>query len=146
MTSAFRAVLLSLILMTACVVHVNAGPIEDAVAAYKKGDYVTAFRLFCPLATKGEAAAQHHLGLMYYNGYLVQQTYAEALTWFRRAANQGYALSQSNLAMMYKRGHGVAQDHVEAAKWYRRAAQQGLSAAQNNLGLIYAKGQGVLLF
>src|SRR3972149_2885164 len=41
------------------------GQFEDATAAYERGDYATAFRLMKPLAEKGDAKAQHNLGVMY---------------------------------------------------------------------------------
>jgi hypothetical protein len=43
----------------------GAGPVEDAAAAYKRGDYATAMRLFRPLADEGDASAQVVLGFMY---------------------------------------------------------------------------------
>ena len=36
-----------------------AGPSEDAEAAYKRGDFASAFRLWKPLAEKGNAEAGH---------------------------------------------------------------------------------------
>ena len=42
----------------------GAGPVEDAAAAYKRGDYATAMRLFRPLADEGDASAQVVLGFM----------------------------------------------------------------------------------
>ncbi len=52
-----------------------AGPFEDGVAAYKRGDYATALRLWRPLAEQGDADAQFNLGLMYANGEGVPQDY-----------------------------------------------------------------------
>ena len=47
----------------------TAGPLlEDAVAAYQRGDYATALRLWHPLAEQGDAEAQFHLGVMYESG------------------------------------------------------------------------------
>ena len=45
-----------------------AGPLEDANAAYNRGDYATALRLLRPLADQGDASAQYNLGVMYDNG------------------------------------------------------------------------------
>ena len=47
----------------------TAGPFEDGVAAYQRGDYATAMQLFRPLAEGGDARAQTTLGLLYYYGY-----------------------------------------------------------------------------
>jgi TPR repeat protein len=87
-----------------------AGPLEDAAAAYQRGDYPTALQLLRPLAERGEAGAQGKLGGMYYNGEGVPQDYAEAVKWFRKAADQGFAPAQHNLGVMYHNGEGVPQD------------------------------------
>ena len=74
-----------------------AGPVEDAAAAYKRGDYGSAARLFRPLADDGDASAQVVLGLMYKRGQGVPQDYAAAVRWYRLAAEQGDASAQADL-------------------------------------------------
>jgi TPR repeat protein len=120
-----------------------AGSFEEGVAAYQRGDYATALRLWRPLAKQGNASAQYNLGIEYQRGRGVPQDYAQAVKWYRLAAEQGYAAAQSTLGVMYTNGRGVPQDDAEAVKWYRLAAEQGYASAQYNLGLMYAKGQGV---
>jgi hypothetical protein len=120
-----------------------AGPIEGGVAAYQRGDYATAMRLWQPLAEQGDTAAQYTLGFMYAEGEGVPQDDAEAVKWYRLAAEQGYAAAQSTLGFMYAEGRGVPQDYAEAVKWYRLAAEQGDADAQYNLGGMYAEGRGV---
>jgi hypothetical protein len=56
-----------------------AGPFEDSVAAFDRGDYETAFRLLKPLAEQGNASAQYNLAFMYYEGKGVPKNYIEAL-------------------------------------------------------------------
>ena len=119
------------------------GQFGDAVAAYERGDYATAFRLMKPLAEKGDAKAQHNLGVMYDYGRGVPQDYTKALKWYRIAAEKGIPDAQHNLGLMYHNGQGVPQNYIEAAKWYRRAAQQGMPDSQVNLGIMYYHGQGV---
>ena len=60
-----------------------------AAAAYDKGDYATALRLWRPLAEQGDVRAQTNLGLMFYTGQGVPQDRAVAVTWYRKAAEQG---------------------------------------------------------
>ena len=55
-----------------------AGPLEEGVAAYTRGDYATALRLQRPLAEYGDAFAQLTLGLIYYHGQGVPQDYVQA--------------------------------------------------------------------
>jgi hypothetical protein len=50
------------LMMTALAETAVAGPFEDGVAAYQRGDYATALRLLRPLAEHGNANAQFNLG------------------------------------------------------------------------------------
>ena len=63
-----------------------AGPFEDSVAAYRRGDFATAARLFRPLAEQGDLNSQTNLGLMYRKGRGVTKDDAEAAKWYRKAA------------------------------------------------------------
>src|ERR1043166_6110853 len=53
---------------------------SDALKAYNQGDFVTAMRVFRPLAEKGQPLAEYILGLMYANAQGVPENYPEALT------------------------------------------------------------------
>ena len=108
----------------------------DGVAAYNRGDYVTAFHEMKPLAEKGIAEAQLNLGFMYTNGHGVPSDYTAAVKWYRLAAEQGLAQAQNALGVMYDRGDGLPQDYAEATGWYRLAAEQGHAGAQT-LSLIH---------
>jgi TPR repeat protein len=103
----------------------SAGPFEDAVAAYQRGDYATALRLWHPLAEQGDADAQFHLGVVYESGQGVLRSEAEAIKWYRKAAEQGDAVAQFDLGVIYAKG--VSPNHGEAALWYRLAADYGLA-------------------
>jgi TPR repeat protein len=138
-TAGVVALALSLVLAAPVV----AGPFEDGVDAYLRGDYATTLRLYRPLADQGDAEAQFNLGTMYDYGRGVPQDYAEAVTWYRKAADQGDADAQNNLGKMYFNGHGVPQDYNAALKWYRKSADQGRGSGQNNLGKMYFTGHGV---
>jgi TPR repeat protein len=120
-----------------------AGPLEDAIVAYRQGDYPTALRLLQPLADGGDARAQYGIGVMYGMGHGVPQDYGEAMKWYRKAADQGDADAQYNLGVMYDYGHGVPQDYAEAMKWYLKAANQGDADAQHSVGVHFDKGTGV---
>jgi TPR repeat protein len=118
-------------------------PLEEGIAAYQRGDFASALRLFQPLAAQGSAPAQSNLGLMYEEGRGVAQNYREAVRLFRLAAIQGDPSAQSNLGVMYERGQGIAQDYSEAIKWYRLAAERRNPEALINLGVAYKEGRGV---
>lgn len=65
--------------------------LDEGVAAFKRGDYAAALREFRPLAERGDAGAQHNLGVMYTHGHGVPKDDREAVKWYRRAAKQGNA-------------------------------------------------------
>ena len=117
-----KAFLLVLTLAASLASAAVAGPYEDGPAAYIKGDYATALKLYRPLADQGYAEAQFMLGLMYHGGQGVPQDYAQAVSWFRKAADQGYAYAQYGLGVMYYYGQGVPQDYIQEHMWLNLAA------------------------
>ena len=94
-------------------------------------------------ANQGDAFAQYHLGVLYYQGEGVSQDYAKAAEWFEKAANQDSADAQKFIAAMYYQGKGVGQDYAKAAAWYRKAANQDDAIAQNLIAGMYYLGEGV---
>ena len=62
---------------------------DEALVAYKHGDYTTALREFRPLAEQGDVGAQFHLGFMYRLGQGVPKDYVLANMWLNLAAAQG---------------------------------------------------------
>lgn len=120
-----------------------ATPFDDASAAYERGDYVQAVKIFRELAAKGHQWAQRRLGSIYAQGKGVPQDYQEAVKWYRLAAAQGNIPAQYSLGLAYENGEGVPQDYQEAIKWYRIAASREDEWAQARLGSIYAEGKGV---
>ncbi|MDO9059575.1 MAG: hypothetical protein Q7U92_11240 [Bradyrhizobium sp.] len=75
----------------------TAGPWEDGMAAYNRGDYVPAIRLFRPLAEQGNPKAQSVLGKMYRKGQGVARNPAQAFMWFSLAARRGDARASAEL-------------------------------------------------
>lgn len=128
-----------------------AAPAPDAhadfaagVAAFRDGDYGTAYKEWRPLADKGNAAAQHNLGALYNHGLGVDEDLVEAARWYSRAARRGNANAQTKMGVFLAQGLGrVAQDYTQAAAWFREAAEQQHPEAQYNLGVLYATGTGV---
>ena len=57
--------LLLTVSMCCSVATANATPVDDANAAYGRGDYAQALKIFRPLAAKGNAEAQYNIGTMY---------------------------------------------------------------------------------
>ncbi len=101
-----------------------AGPFEDGVASYGKGDYKTAAQAFGKAARAGHMDAQSNLGLLYELGRGVERDHAKAVSWYRKAADKGQVAAQYNLALKYKKGQGVKKNVVESARWLVKAGTQ----------------------
>jgi uncharacterized protein len=143
MKLAINLAIAALILLFSFVRLVNAGPLEDGVVAFDRGDYSTAEAILRPLADHGDAEAEYFLGTMYYEGHEVPRRRSVAAQWYRKAAEQGNRDAQAALGEMYFGGYGVPQNDAIAIAWWRKAADQGDGGAQNSLGIMYEKGTGV---
>ena len=124
-----RAALVALVLSVGLAAPVGAGQLEDAAAAYKRGDYETVLQLVRPLAEQGLAEFQVVLGSMYDAGQGVPQDDAEAARWYLTAADQGDATAQYLLGLMYDEGRGVRQDLILSHMWFSLAASKGARQA-----------------
>ncbi len=109
------------------------------LAAYQKGDYVTAMKEWMPEADAGDAPTQYNVGLMYLDGHGVPQSPAEAAKWFTRAAQQDYTEAQHNLGAMYGSGQGVKRDYVQAYKWLNICAAKGNAGCATQRDLVAKK-------
>src|SRR5271163_448390 len=96
-TNLNRVLLTALLMLAAMSGADAAGPIEDASAAYERGDYTTALRLLRPQADRGVAEAQYELGFMYYGGLGVPQSYVDAVKWYHIAADHGVVQAQHEI-------------------------------------------------
>ena len=110
--------LTTLLLAITLSLSAHADDFDDALAAYKKGDYKTALKLWKPLAEQGAAKAQVALGAIYGSA----GNDKEAVKWYQLAAEQGDAKAQAVLAYMYGEGDGISEDNKQAVKWYQLAA------------------------
>ena len=75
----------------------SAGPWEDGMVAYNRGDYLPATRLFRPLAEAGNPKAQNQIGLMYRKGEGTAPSPARAFMWFSLAAKRGDGKAKAGL-------------------------------------------------
>ncbi|MFQ5618655.1 MAG: tetratricopeptide repeat protein [Rhodospirillales bacterium] len=138
-----RAVLLAAALFLVAASAVRAG-YDEGMAAYQRGDFVTAANEFLPLARDGDVRAQRNLGYLYEKGKGVPQDHREAVSWYRKAAEKGDPKAQFNLAIMYFNGDGIVRNYRQAAAWFRKAADQGHTKAQYSLGSMASTGRGIL--
>lgn len=94
-------------------------------------------------AELGNSDAQNELGLLYYQGKIVPQNYAEAFKWVQMSANANSALAQNNLGMFYKQGIGCVANSAMAASWYEKASNQGYFNATVCYAYMLYRGDGV---
>ncbi len=114
----------------------NAAPFDDAVAAYDRGEYAQALKIYRPLAAKGDASAQFNLGVMYSKGLGATQDYKEAVKWYRKSETRQ---SQYKLGLCYENGNGVPKDEKEALDWYKKSADQNYEDAKKALERMKSK-------
>jgi len=96
-------------------------------------------RACLPLATRGDAKAQHHMAQL----ALMRNEENAAADWAKRSAAQKHAPGQMTLAQLYQDGRGVAKDPIRAHGLMKSAADQGLAEAAYHAGMNYQSGDGV---
>ncbi len=106
---------------------------QSAADAYRRNDYLTAFREFSELAESGDARAQTVLALMYKFGEGTHQDLEAAFRWYRRAALQGYAPAQYHAGVMLAEGTGTSVDREEAIRLLKLSAKAGFPRANDKL-------------
>jgi len=74
---------------------------------------------------------------------VLDQSAADALSWYRMAAEKGNPAAAFNVGALYDAGLGVARDPAEASQWYAQAAAKGSGRAAFNLALLFETGDGV---
>ncbi len=84
-------------------------------------------------AESGDKDAQYSLGMKYYVGDGVAQSYQIAFKYLNPLAEAGYVKAFFPVAEMYHGGRGVAKDRDAAEKWYQKAAEAGNSKAKKIL-------------
>ena len=89
--------------------------------AWDRATYETALKVWMPLATEGDPAAQTYVGEIYEKGLGLSPNYTKAADWYRRAADGGSSRAAVNLGHLYELGLGVPRDTAQAAHWYRKA-------------------------
>jgi TPR repeat protein len=129
-------------LLAALLLVMSAAPaladMKDAWAAYDRGDYESAAKLFRVEAEKGDSEAQYMLGFMYAEALLGPRDPADAAPWYKKAAEQGHPDAQDALGYFYDFGLGVPRDRAKAETLYRAATEGGSVNGKNNLAFEWA--------
>lgn len=107
--------LILVLLLSGAAVPAVAGPLEDGRTAHDKGDYVTALRLWLPLAEQGNAVAQYNVGGMYGSARGVPRDYVQADKWFSLTASRASA-SQNDLRALAIKGRDLVATRMTPAE------------------------------
>lgn len=113
--------------------------LDEAIHAYRIGDYEPALERLRPLAEDGVAEAQFTLGLMHAEGLGVARDPRAAAAWYEQAARQGHAQAQNYLGLLYFKGDGVARSFRDAFIFFELAAAAGNQDAANNRLIVARK-------
>ena len=121
----------------------NASANYDAKAAYAKGDYETAHKLWLTLAGSDDDAAfaQYSLGLLYANGYGVAQSDSTARDWWQKSMRD---IEQSRVLLSILPDPSDPQyTYATLHEKWQPAAAAGDADAQYKLAILYSTGIGV---
>jgi TPR repeat protein len=99
----------------------QAGPADDAEAAYRSGNIGNAIAIAKAAAERSDPQAQAVLAFFLYTK--VPPAPVEAMMWWQRAAEQGHAEGQFMLATQYFYGVVTPADYGAAYKWALIAAR-----------------------
>ena len=95
--------------------------LQHGIELYESENYEEAFQELLPLAQKGNAVAQSHIGVMYRSGYGTEKNREEALKWFIKSAQQGHDFSGFMAGIVYCE---------VALEYFDKSAQQGSDYAK----------------
>jgi TPR repeat protein len=134
----FLTVALSILVTAAA-----AAGIDDAIAAYERGELAAAQSAFTRLARTGVPAADYNLAVMHLRGEVPHASAREALRLMTRAANAGFVTAIYGLGQLHELGQaGLPINLPEANRWYLRAAEAGSVDGQVAIATAHYLGRG----
>ena len=92
----------------------------------------------------GNHSDQFMLGLIFYEGEIVEENLEKAFYWINKSADWGYSKAQFYLGMMYFCGHGIEKDYYQSCSWLKKSAEQSHSEAEYYLSWHFKNGWGVV--
>lgn len=102
------------------------------------------FKFILSNAQNGNPVSQYNLGLMYSNGWIVEQNHQQAFEWFSKAAEKNYAPALFEVGLFFHKKADkikIPFDYAKSYEMYKKAADQNLSDAENGIGELYVEGQ-----
>ena len=88
-------------------------------------------------------ASCNDLGVSYYNGYGVRQSYEKAFQYFKKACELGDGDGCAGVGFAYYDGWGVKQNYEKVFQYFKKACDLGDGNGCFNVGSAYYNGIGV---
>ena len=117
--------------------------LPEAIKAFDKAEYETAYPEMMALAGEGNAEAAYYMGKMYHEGLGVNADIGKAIQYFEQADKGYYSPATVQLGKMAMEGEGMAQNKELGIQYFKKAAYAGNGDAMYELGNLYEKGDAV---
>jgi len=91
----------------------------NGLAAYERGEFTEARKIFKPLAKEHHPEAAYFLGEMHVYAQGVPQDYLEAYHWYLIGGRYGNPRAQMVLASLFDGGLGVAKNPRRSLEWFQ---------------------------
>jgi len=137
-----KNLLTAILLSTILALPAYAG-LPDAIKAFDKAEYETAYPEMMALASEGNPAAAYYMGRMYQEGLGVDPDVSKALQYYEQADKGLNAAAAVQLGKMAMTGEGMAQNKDLGIQYLKKAAYAGEADAFYELGKLYEDGNGV---
>ncbi|QHO73894.1 hypothetical protein ACH79_15835 [Bradyrhizobium sp. CCBAU 051011] len=114
------------------------GPAE---AAFERGHYLEALKLWKRASQNGDAEADYRIGMLYAKNQGVVGSIPDAVVWCERAAQRGHAEAQYQLGLIYLYGVNASLGPNRPETWRQSSAARLGDTASNVHHLIPARDQ-----
>ena len=105
------------------------------------GDREMATYNFRKAAKEGHPEGEYRLGMAYYNGNGIPQSWENSMIWLKKAADDGHAKAMEDLAKIYRYGIGTERNTMRALELYTQSAELGNGKAMKILGKVFHTGE-----
>lgn len=105
------------------------------------GDREMATYNFRKAAKEGHPEGEYRLGMAYYHGNGIPQSWENAMFWLKKAVDDGHAKAMEELASIYRYGIGTERNTMRALELYIQSAELGNGRAMKTLGKVFHTGE-----